>query len=256
MTRTSGTLGRLAAALIVCALTASCGDSPAAPTPQGPMLQALVASQDSVTVARNTTVRLALRTRWSDGTGEDVTSSAAWSSSNSQVVTVQGGAVTAVGVGNATVTATYSGLSLTVQVVARRNTKVVGAITLAGTGSGSMWTWGWLCSSSVDLSLDDYSLAPSSDYSTVTGTRTWTFGLPPRPDVVAVPGAHRLGASVFYDYWCGAFNPTSSADSHVDVIDRDTGEALERIQLPPMTFPLTAGTLTELAWTIDVGVFK
>ena len=47
----------------------------------------------------------------SSGDTQDVTSSATWASTDEAVATVSGGTVTAVGVGECTVSATYQGLS-------------------------------------------------------------------------------------------------------------------------------------------------
>lgn len=60
--------------------------------------------------------RLSVTAVYSDGTEEDVTGSAQWSSSNAAVATVSGGTVTPVGQGSCTITAKYSGKNATCSV--------------------------------------------------------------------------------------------------------------------------------------------
>ena len=104
-------------------LAAACQHSPAAPTSV-----ALLVTPDTLTVARNATSPITVQVQRSNGTLEDVTAAGVWTSSAPAVVTVTAGMIKAVGVGTATVTVTYNGLTRTVDVVPRRNTRLLGSI--------------------------------------------------------------------------------------------------------------------------------
>jgi hypothetical protein len=251
----TGATRGLIVAVCACLTVAGCTHSTTEPTTTDTVsVVALVCSQDSVTIARNTSTRLFVRSRLADSGGEDVTAAATWTSSNSQVVTVASGLVSAVGVGAATITVSYAGLTRTIAVTARRNTLLVGTVTMAGTGTGRAYSWGWFTASSRVM-LDNLTLELASATYTST-TRVFQFGTTSKIDTNVDPGAHELTITACCYFVCNAFQPVSSADSFVEIRDRDTGETLGRTTLSQQTLNLTADTASRVTWTIDVGVFQ
>jgi uncharacterized protein YjdB len=71
----------------------------------------VVVSPATATTATGGTVQFTAMVHFSDGTQQNLTSAASWSSSNDTIATVVGGLATGVAKGTATITATYSGQS-------------------------------------------------------------------------------------------------------------------------------------------------
>jgi hypothetical protein len=117
----------------VLALNGACDRGAGAP-PTSPTAVDLALSLSTVTLPRYGSVQTTLRLARSDGTSQDVTGAAVWTSMAPAIATVQAGLVTAVGVGTANVAASYGGLTVGLDVVARRNTRLVGAVTVEATG--------------------------------------------------------------------------------------------------------------------------
>jgi len=226
-------------------LAAACQHSPAAPTSV-----ALLVTPDTLTVARNATSPITVQVQRSNGTLEDVTAAGVWTSSAPDVVTVQAGVVKAVGVGTATVRVTYNGLTRTVNVVARRNTRLTGAITVEDSD-------GWGSIHEIDAFLDGrqvYGLGFSSS------PRVYTIPLgDPQSagfDTSVAPGSVRLSVQVVLGGFVGT-TYASRPESYVDVRDRDTDEVLARLPLSvqTVTVPSVFGAKGELAWTLPIDVF-
>jgi hypothetical protein len=235
-------------AALVCLATAACGDSPTAPTTTTPTAVALVLSQESVSLTRNASTRLFVRVRQSDGTGDDVTAAATWTTSDSTVVTVQAGVVTAVGLGTATVTVTYAGLACRTGVSVRRNTILVGTIALEAT------RFFWYSSDGlVEFYLDDRVVRPTGTSGEIAATfvigsqqSSWDTTIP--------PGTHRLTVRLGSTYMPEA-RFTSQSGSFMEVRDRDTSDLLDRIMLTPQTVVLTGG-IGELTWSFEIATFQ
>jgi hypothetical protein len=105
----AGTLGCLA---ITMGWVAGCGtkSSPTSPTVGPPTVTALTIKGNAALTAPGQTSQLTLEATLSDGSKKDVTSTALWSSSNKNVVTVSAaGLVTAVGFGQATIQGSVAG---------------------------------------------------------------------------------------------------------------------------------------------------
>ena len=111
--------------LCVCVIFSACDDTPAlAPTPT-PTLSAIFLSfsggginpEGELLVGR--TVQFTAFARYSDGTGQTVTTSvAAWQTANAGIATVSaGGLVQGVGPGITAITATYQGVAGSLNVV-------------------------------------------------------------------------------------------------------------------------------------------
>jgi hypothetical protein len=251
-------VARVAAVALVAAGAVACGDeSPAVVTTSpSPTLAALVVSQDTPVVPRNGTLRLAVRSRLTDGSGEDVTGAAAWVSSDTQVATVQAGVLTGVAPGSATVTVAYGGLSKAIPVVTRRNMLLAGLIVVGGTGS-LPWS-GFACNVPRVVYLDTLSLTTTDkpEYYSST-TRTFDFGTTGKHDTYVDPGSYALAIEIANpDSYCGTFVPASQAGAWVEIRDRDTGDVLSRVGLETRSVTIEPGAVGRLGWTIDVGVFK
>lgn len=91
--------------------------NPSSPPPLGVTLSSLVLSPTKWTLASGDTKQLAVTGDFSDGSKQDLTTQATWSTSDSTKVTVSGdGLVSAVAAGNAAVTAKFNGLTASTQV--------------------------------------------------------------------------------------------------------------------------------------------
>ena len=218
--------------------------------PAAPTSVALVMTPTTLTVARNATGSLTVQVQRSNGTFENVTAAATWTSSAPDVVTVQAGVVKAVGVGTATVTAAYETLKATAAIVARRNTRLTGAITIEDTK-------GWSSIDTIDAYLDQR-LVYGNGFS--GGLPRWTIPLgdflPIGSDTNVEPGDVRLSVRLipttsFEVIWL------STPASYVELRDRDTGEVLERMPLNVQTVvkPPVPGAKGEIVWTLSIGVY-
>ena len=111
-------------------------------------------------------VQVTATASFSDGTTEDVTSAAAWSSSDTAIATVSSsGLVTALGGGDGDITATYEGVSATIQLTLTASAPDVTSISVTGP-----------ISLELGASAQFTATATRSDGSTenVTSSVTWT----------------------------------------------------------------------------------
>lgn len=102
------------AAVLCCAVAASaCGGTAPGNPPTPKLLSAVEVQAPTLTLtAAGQTVQLTARARYSDGTSEDVTTRAVWSSSAPALAVVSGtGVVTAVGGGTATISARFENVT-------------------------------------------------------------------------------------------------------------------------------------------------
>lgn len=130
----------LFAALLAAAVSAACGgdkspNQPSTPPPPAAPTVASVGVSGNQNLNRpGATLALRATATMSDGTTQDVTTAAQWSSSNPGIATVSGGNVAAVANGDATITATHSGRSgqhqVRVAIPTRANPRVTGAVTV------------------------------------------------------------------------------------------------------------------------------
>ncbi|WP_139492826.1 outer membrane protein assembly factor BamB family protein [Brevibacillus dissolubilis] len=79
-------------------------------------LKSLQVSKTRLTLKEKEETKLSLHATYTDGSKENVTEKAAWSTSNASVATIQNGTVTAVAKGTAKITVTYQGKKSTVSV--------------------------------------------------------------------------------------------------------------------------------------------
>lgn len=121
---------RMAVGLTVLALASACSSDtpstpttatpPAATTPAAPTISSVTLEGSQAFTARGTVAQFALTARYSDGKVSDESRAASWASDNTSVVTVSPqGLVTSQGTGDATITATLSGLRATRGVTVR-----------------------------------------------------------------------------------------------------------------------------------------
>ena len=107
-------VSRVAAALVLGAAVAACDKSsptePTGPPPPAAVTVTAVTVAGNVDVSEGSTSQLTATATLSDGSTENDTTQATWTSSNTMVATVSGtGLVTAIGTGTADISATYSG---------------------------------------------------------------------------------------------------------------------------------------------------
>jgi len=116
-------------------LLAGCGgggsSAPASPSPPAaPTVTSTGVTGTATFTARGQAVQLTATATMSNGTSQVVTGQATWQSSNAAVATVTAaGSVTSVGNGEATITATYQGVSGTLRVTVTLPTRAVPEIT-------------------------------------------------------------------------------------------------------------------------------
>jgi hypothetical protein len=223
--------------------TIQCHGSSASPTPT-PTTTALVAPA-SVTIARNDSATVTAKLQKSDGTTTDVTATAYWTTSDSSIVTVQAGVLKAVGVGTATIRVSESGLAATIAVTAIRNTLITGVVTVAETsGRRSIHAVGvfidsnemfgrWYSSaiSEVSVGIGNTNVAP--------GNVALLLRVTPDPTL----------------HWEENF--ATGTGSYVNVIDKDTGELVERLSLNVVTGYKAAENFDpiDFTWTLTIGTY-
>lgn len=237
-------------AVALALMTLACGRSPSAPT--AVVAVALVCTPATVAVARNATSAVTVQVQQSNGTLEDVTATAVWTSSAPAVVTVTAGMIKAVGVGTATVTVAYGGLTRTVDVVARRNTRLAGSIVVKDLDQRYSIHW-------LKCYLDArmvYSLGFSGGYS----VRRVDFPQSDESyDYSVQPGLSTLSLEVRHDLplQIGDVHYGTSAESYVEIWDSDTNEVLTRLPLSvqAVTVPPVVPTTGEIIWTLTIDVF-
>jgi len=242
-------LWRMLAIGLVTLAAVQCGDSATAPTP--PVTATALIVLPSIVIARNGSATVTAQLQKSNGLTEDVTATAAWASSAPSVVTAQAGVLKAVGVGTATVTVTQSGLTATIAVTARRNTRLAGVIGVAETGN-------LLSIHGIAVWLDSrkiYGISYSGAYQArYEDLSTQTY------DKNVAPGTIRLSVEVLPDPDLPPRENTlaSRADSYVEVLDSDTNERVERIPLSAQSVVKPAGSRdsVSLVWTLSIGTYQ
>ncbi|MFC0216436.1 glycoside hydrolase family 44 protein [Paenibacillus chartarius] len=106
-----------------------------------PVLTEGVLSQYGMVIAPGDTAKLTYEARYSNGTSEDVSAKAAWTSNNPDIVTVNNGVLTAVGTGLAKITGQYGSTTSSAYVQVISYTPE--AAYIEGLAEGySNWSWG------------------------------------------------------------------------------------------------------------------
>lgn len=104
-------------AFVLAAIVAACSKKDTPTTPSGTTLTSITITGPSTLTSSGQQGQLTATATFSDGSKQDVTTSATWQTSASSIATVSGsGVVTAVGSGSATITASYLGKSATFSV--------------------------------------------------------------------------------------------------------------------------------------------
>jgi hypothetical protein len=216
---------------VVFVFVAGCGGSPMTPAPT------LSVSQAAVTLARTTSIQLS-----ATASNQDVTSQAAWSSSNQQVATVQNGRITGIGPGAASVTAEHAGARQTVSVTVTRRLNLRGTITISNTeGRESLLYLGAFVDGREIAGLGTSGARP-----------VMTIGLGGFLDSSIEPGSHEL-VSTFHQFNQSNTYATDGA-SRVLVMDRDTGEELASLPLAIQQKTTTALT-DSFRWAIVLNTY-
>lgn len=125
--------------LLAAALVTACGkDSPTQPStpppPAAPTVSGVAITGNQTINRPGGTLALRATATMSDGTSQDVTAAAQWSSSSPAIATVSGGNVAGVANGDVTITASHSGRQgqhqVRVAIPTRANPRVTGGITV------------------------------------------------------------------------------------------------------------------------------
>ena len=238
--------------LVAAALTISCDSTNRSPSPTSPRnLTAIAVRQLSISVARNEKVQLQATATYSDGSTEDVTASATWTTGNAAVAAVSAGVVTGLGPGRGRIDAALSGKTASSEVIVRRNIKIASSVTVTCTDPRVNGI------NALRAELDDTVLKIEyvSDH-IFFRTRTITFS-----DVKVMPGNHALDVHIsrfgfgLDDRQAAAVILTYTAvPASVQLSDADTGEPLASIELPTQEVAIGNEGAT-VTWQLSIPVF-
>jgi hypothetical protein len=199
--------------LVAAALLAgACHHGPTAPT-----VTDLSFGAASVTLQRYESIHVSLLQKRANGTTEDVTTSATWSSSAPDVVTAQAGVLTAVGVGTATITASYAGQAASIAVDARRNLYYRADLLISDTRNAPTIE-------RVECFVDGRQTCSQSTGPYVSKTASMGVSY----SLGTTPGSHTLTVRVTKALQTEA-RYASRGDGHLDVTDANTQEHLGRV---------------------------
>jgi hypothetical protein len=231
----------VAAALLLGA--AACSDSPTTPTaPSAPTIVGLTISPSTLTIARHQTTSVTATVQRSDGSKEDVSAKATWTSSSPETVAVQSGLAVGVNLGAARVTAGYGGYVASIDATVRRNLVVTLSIDVRYGGAGRVIgsldgrefdrCEGVVSSNDCELSMGYSEVRPSID-----------------------PGTHEL--KVIFEPMAPLASGTtmSTGYSYGYVNDGDTDSTLKWLEFSRQSTDVVNGSRT-LTWTFDVPVYR
>ena len=193
-------------------LAEACHHGPTAPT-----VTDLSFGAASVTLQRYESIHVSLLQKRANGTTEDVTTSATWSSSAPDVVTAQAGVLTAVGVGTATITASYAGQAASIDVDARRNLYYRADLLISDTRNAPTIE-------RVGCFVDGRQTCSQSTGPYVSKTASMGVSY----SLGTTPGSHTLTVRVTKALQTEA-RYASRGDGHLDVTDANTQEHLGRV---------------------------
>ena len=117
--------------LAACCLAVGVGCSSAPATSPSGRLVSVELSETALSLGRTESVSVQALATYANGSKEDVTDVAFWSTSPESPVHVARGSVTGKSIGRGNVVATFGGLSATASVTVRRRTEVGGAVTVS-----------------------------------------------------------------------------------------------------------------------------
>lgn len=237
-------------ALFLAALLAiSCDSVDRPPSPISPkILTGVSVSQSSVMLARNEKVQLQATATYSDGSTEDVTASATWTTGNAAVAAVSAGAVTGSGPGKSQIALALGGKTAVSDVVVRRNVAMAASVTV--TCINPLIS---ILRAALDQSVIQVLGAESDHYA--FEARTIVFS-----GVNVPPGDHTIDItirSLFALVEIQAGRPAtiySAAPAALQLSDADTGERLTSITLSAQDVEIRHEGST-ITWQFFVPVF-
>ena len=240
--------------LVAAVLTTSCDSVDRLPSPIAPKsLNGISLSQTSVMIARNERVQLQATATYSDGSSEDVTASAVWTTTNATVAAVSAGAVTGSGPGKVQVQAAFSGKTASSDVIVRRNVLIASSVTVTCTDPRVTNI------AALRAELDDtliQNLQADSDHAAFR-TRTIAFW-----DIRVPPGDHVLDIDIVKFGWAPLVESRAAAvistytavPAPVQLSDADTRELLFSITLPTQEVEIGERG-ARLTWQLSIPVF-
>jgi hypothetical protein len=208
-------------------------------------------SDTSLTLGRNATRQLAATTELTDGSLKDVTADAAWTTTAPDVAIVNGGLVTAVGIGEATVSASFGGRVRTVSITAHRNLRVEGKVTVRDVPP-PIGTIGRI--DVVTLDVEGRGVGGLGCGGSTSGRHVCTVSFPSndrtRSAAAVEPGSREVGVEVHT--WNGS--PVAlftDPESTYRLVDRDTNEVVETGELPRLDAAAGPQRVT-MRWTVQI----
>jgi hypothetical protein len=233
---------RVLVSLFLCLAAMACGESTVAPTltqsaTQLPAIVGLALSQDAPVLGRLGQLQVAATITRSDGTTEDVTATATWTSANPELVSVQRGLLIAVSCGIARVTVGYGGYLQTMDVTVRRNTKVTASFAVQIIVSSSAVR-------RIVMNFEGHALTDECYASTCYVKTDGSVNIDPGPHevtatIVTSESGQRVAVSVVGD---------------IVIFDGDTGEGLATISFANRSLELTSGVLS--TWPVEVPSYR
>jgi hypothetical protein len=237
-------------------IATGCGGTPTAPTP--PLTPSLSVDNATFVVGRHESGQLHA-SFGIPGAQQDVTAAASWTSSNAAVATVNGGLVTAVTLGTATVTVDYQGQHQTSAVTVRRRTRLIGTIRINDAN-------GLRTIQTLESFVDDkeagytgYSGALTSGCYTgysgalTSGSVSWKLAYEWVVDPIVPPGGNTVAVEIFQNNPPNSY--TSDSSSELTVQDIDTHETLGHIALPVQSVT-SLPNMGKITWTVQVDTYS
>jgi uncharacterized repeat protein (TIGR01451 family) len=160
--------------------------------PAAPALESITVTPGNKTLAPGMTQQFSATGNYSDGTTQDLTTSATWSTGSATIATVSGGLVTANAAGTTTVSASDGGKtgSATVKVSPLRSIKIVPVRTVLATGETKAFTANGKFANGVTTTITDQAMVTWSSSNSAVAT------VSPQGGVTAVsPGTAQITAT-------------------------------------------------------------
>jgi hypothetical protein len=235
---------------LTCLGAPGCGDSPTSPTPATqsaptPTVVSLAVSTDSVSLARYGTTQVSATVTRSDGSREDVTGKATWSSSNPEIAVAQAGFVVGASLGAARLSVGYGGLITSLDVSVRRATVLGGSLGLEVTSRAGLIRRMTTMLDGVVIAECQY---PQANFFCQTAFGSVSLGTATLID----PGPHQLTARV--ELVDGVGSVSVRTYGSLRLVDRDTQEMLAWLPMDPKTLVVSSGTT--LTWPLDVRAYQ
>lgn len=250
---------RLRALCVVTAMVAvGCETTESLPFPTSPQpqktLTTILLSDTSLTVGRNATALLRATASFSDGSTDDVTTDAVWTTENPEIVAISPGRVTGATPGRARVHASFGGKTASADVTVQRNITLTTSVRVAAANPR------FTNIQALRASLDEKLIQQIDTGSDHAAYREMTIVL---SGVIVSPGEHSLAIDVIRFGWAvgesqaATTTYTTNPPPVIQLIDADTSAVLSSIALPAQVAASSpeAPIIATFTWRFSVPTF-